>query len=310
MTTLCNSLRSKAHTITGIVVLSLLALASTTLFAQTETDEMEQTTQAATVYKFTTVNVTGAGNTYAYAINNQEEIVGYYTGAGCSQAACGFKEVNGKFATIDCALENATDIFDISNKGKIVGAYSYYGGVHGFIWEGDSSCFDIVAPEGPSFTEALGVNDDGQVVGFYIDAAGNFQGFSHLSGKYTTISCPGWTSTRAYGINDAGVIVGDVSNSTSGPFTAFVYKAGKCSTFNFAKGDPTSAKGINKSGQITGWYTNSKGTHGFVKTDNSLHTLNYPKATGTLAFHINDKGQVAGWYEVTSGAVSGFVATP
>ena len=246
MTTLCNTLRSKPHTITGIVLLSLLALASTTLFAQTETeDEMEQTTQPATNYRFTTVNAPGASATLAYGINNSGKIAGYFTGGECSkvsdQASCGFIDVKGKFTTVACELENATDFFDISNASQVIGAYSFFGGVHGLIWEGNEGCFDIVAPEGPSLTEAWGVNASGLVVGFYQDSAGSFRGFVYDKGKYTNIECAGWANTRAFGINDEGIIVGDVSDSTSGSFRGFVYKSEKCTVFNYPKVASTSA---------------------------------------------------------------------
>lgn len=74
--------------------------------------------------------------------------------------------MKGTFATLECALENAIDIFDISNKGEIVGAYAFFGGVHGFILEANSTCFDVIDPNpnGGSLTEAWGVNDGGAVV--------------------------------------------------------------------------------------------------------------------------------------------------
>jgi hypothetical protein len=270
-------------------------------------DEREQ---AATGYKWTAINFPGASATFAYAINDGGEIVGYYTGGGCSQSSCGFTLVKGTYTTVECALENGTDLFDISNKGGVVGAYSYYGGVNGFIWQGNSSCFDLVDPDEYTLTEGWGVNDGGTVVGFYEDSSGNFQGFEYGNSGYTNIACSGWTNTRAYGINDAGLIVGDNANSPSGPFSGFLYKSGGCSAVDFPKATSTSAKGINKSGQISGWYTNAKGTRGFVKTGSSFTTLNYPKSAGTLAFHMNDSGQVAGWYKDASGAYHGFVATP
>ena len=256
------------------------------------------------------IDFPGASGTFAYAINNKGEVVGYYTGGGCSQAACGFTEVKGKFTSFECVLENATEPFDISNKGEIVGAYSYFGGVNGFIWEGNNSCTDIVDPSENTLTEAYGVNDSGTIVGFYEDAPTNFQGFKYVNGKYTTISSKGWTTTRALGINDAGLIVGDVWNVSTSR-SGFLYKSGKWTTFDYPKAASTTASGINKSDQISGWYVDSSGAgHGFVKTGNTFRPLNYPKAPGTLAFHLNDAGQVAGFYVDTSGLYHGFVATP
>jgi uncharacterized membrane protein len=285
---------------------ALLLLAACPQF----TIAQDATVNAPVTYGFKAINFPGATGTDAYAINSNGKVVGFYTGAGCSQSSCGFTELKGKFTTIECSLENATDLFDISNKGEIVGAYSYFGGVNGFIWEGNSSCFPL-SDSPANLTEAWGVNDGGTVVGFFEDAAGNFQGFEYTKGKYTTIACPNWTDTRALGINDAGLIVGDNANSTSGPYNGFLYKSGKCIAVNFPKAASTSAKGINKSGQISGWYTDAQGaTHGFVKTGSSYKALNYPTAVATLGYHIDDAGQVAGAYSDTTGAAHGFIATP
>jgi hypothetical protein len=267
--------------------------------------------QPVTTYTYLTVNYPGASDTLAYAINNKNEVVGYYTGDGCSQTSCGFTYLNGTFTSVECALENATDFFDISNTAEIVGTYAFFGGVHGFIWQGNSSCFDIVDPLGGAFTEAWGVNTSGTVVGFYSDAVGNFQGFEYVNQTYTTLACSGWTNTRAYGISDAGIITGDNANSTSGPFTGFASKGGKCLNIIYPNAVSTSAKSANKKGQVSGWYTDSSGvTHGFVKTGSTYQSLDYPGAIGTLAYHMNDKGLVAGFYTDRANVTHGFVAVP
>jgi len=267
--------------------------------------------QPVTTYTYLTVNYPGASDTLAYAINDKNEVVGYYTGDGCSQTSCGFTYLNGTFTNVECALEGATDLFDISNNSEVVGSYSLIGGVNGFIWEGNSSCFPIVDPLGSAFTEAWGVNNSGTLVGYYIDGAGNFQGFQYVNQAYTTITCSGWTNTRAYGISDAGIITGDNASSPSGPFTGFASKGGKCLNIVYPNAVSTSAKGANKKGQISGWYTDSSGvTHGFVKTGSVYQSIDYPGATGTLAFHLNDEGLITGFYADTSGVDHGFVAVP
>jgi uncharacterized membrane protein len=270
----------------------------------------------AAAYTYSAVNAPGASGTHAYAINNSGEIAGYITGGECSktsdQTSCGFVDVKGKFTTVACELDDATEFFDMGNGGEVVGAASIVGGVVGIIWEGNEACFGLADPSGPSYTEAWGVAG-GNVVGFYIDSGGNFQGFHYVgkSQEYKAIKCEGWADTRALGINNAGVVVGDVSNSTKGPFRGFISKSGKCSVFSYPKAASTSARGINKSGQISGWYTDAAGKSlGFVKTGSSFVEVNFPGATGTLAYHLNDKGQVAGWYAARNGTFHGFVATP
>jgi hypothetical protein len=268
-----------------------------------------QEPQAPITFNYKAINFPGATATLAYGINNSNEVVGYYTGAGCSQTSCGFSLLKGTFTTIECALENATDVFDISSTGEIIGTYSFFGGVHGFIWEGNGSCFDIVDPLGPSETEAWGVNKSGQIVGWYVNSLGLYQGFEYDNGTYTTISCAGWANTRTYGINDAGIIVGDVASSTTGPFSGFTYKSGTCTIFNYPNAADTYERGINNKNQITGFYTNSAGTFGFGAAGSTSVTLSYPGSTGTLAYHANDHATVAGFYSDTSGT-HGFTAAP
>jgi probable HAF family extracellular repeat protein len=69
---------------------------------------------------------------------------------------------------------------------------------------------------GASGTAATGVNDMDQIVGSYQDASGNTHGFLLSNGTYTTIDDPDATiDTIAHGINDAGHIVGEFSNTPS-----------------------------------------------------------------------------------------------
>ena len=61
---------------------------------------------------------------------------------------------------------------------------------------------------GATVTEALGLNNLGQVVGFYNDAAGNPHGFIYSGGVFTALNGPGATQTTVNGINNFGQIVG------------------------------------------------------------------------------------------------------
>jgi len=60
---------------------------------------------------------------------------------------------------------------------------------------------------GADLTVAFGINDAGQIVGFYGGSTGN-HGFLLSGGVYTSIDVPGAVETYAAGINDAGQVVG------------------------------------------------------------------------------------------------------
>ena len=61
---------------------------------------------------------------------------------------------------------------------------------------------------GATLTNAQGVNHQGDVVGTFIDAAGQQHGFLRSGGRYRTIDYPNGHLILARGINDAGDIVG------------------------------------------------------------------------------------------------------
>ena len=63
---------------------------------------------------------------------------------------------------------------------------------------------------GARFTVATGVNDAGQVAGYYAVAvgAGGNHGFLLSEGAYTTLDPPGSIWTEAWGINASGQVVG------------------------------------------------------------------------------------------------------
>ena len=62
-----------------------------------------------------------------------------------------------------------------------------------------------------TFTQALGLNNNGQIVGAYMDSQGLTHGFLYTvsSGQYATVDNPhGVGTTIVNGINDAGDLVG------------------------------------------------------------------------------------------------------
>jgi hypothetical protein len=70
-----------------------------------------------------------------------------------------------------------------------------------------------------SETWAWGINDSGEVVGYYYNGSG-YLGFLYNGGTYTTVNDPlGTESTWAYGINDSGEIAGTIG--TNDPYEGF-----------------------------------------------------------------------------------------
>ncbi len=115
---------------------------------------------------------------------------------------------------------------------------------------------------------------------------------------FTSIDFPGATATQAYGVNNAGSIVGLYSD-LGGGIHAFLNQGGTFGTYtslDYPGATSTAAAGINDDNQISGYYTDSLGTyHGFLYQAGSFGPpIDYPGATGTELGGINGDAQIAG----------------
>jgi probable HAF family extracellular repeat protein len=148
----------------------------------------------------------------------------------------------------------------------------------------------------PGATDTIGhtINNRGQIVGDYHDAAGVRHGFLLQNGQYTTIDPPNSVFTFAEGINDAGVIVG-LYYTPDGPEHGFVYKGGHYSAIDFPGSLFTQAGGINSAGLIVGDYFDSNGfDHGFILNGGHFQSVDAPSAVNTFLFFVNDFGLMTG----------------
>ena len=77
-------------------------------------------------------------------------------------------------------------------------------------------------------------------------------GYTLTSDTFTFIDVPGATFTAAFGINDAGQIVG--YDATGAEIHGFLYSGGSFTPIDVPGATVTAAYGINASGQIVGDY--------------------------------------------------------
>ena len=166
---------------------------------------------------------------------------------------------------------------------------------------------------GATRTEARGINDSGQVVGFYDDASGISHGYLKDSVGYTTLDATslGATNTFSWGINDAGQIVGSY-NYPGFDNRGFLLDAGVYSTIDSPGGpmppDGNAAFGINNASQIVGVYDSAAtGELGYLKDGNTLSVIDASTfgVTATVAWSINDSAQIVGAF--AAGEAHGFL---
>jgi len=133
-------------------------------------------------YSFISMDVSNSNSELGFTsledINNDGEIVGAFTNSS------GFDFlIDRTFSSTDiqCPTPNSPQLVNavplsINEQGEITGFCGSGRKLHGFFRsrKGKTTLLDF---PGGTLTEAVGINDDGQVVGDYRDSAGKFHGF-------------------------------------------------------------------------------------------------------------------------------------
>jgi probable HAF family extracellular repeat protein len=202
---------------------------------------------------YTTLAVPDAIATYPQGINNGGQVVGAFQYEAGNPH--GFLYNGSTYITIDPPNAESTWIYDINNNGQMVGAFLDATDWQSFVYDGDAYSALAVPADGingsgqmvgaignhglvynggtyttldhPNAsvingTRATGINDNGQVVGFFWssdDYPYNTHGFVYNDSTYKTLDAPNATSTTAQDINDSGQVVGlyvDAGGNTHG----------------------------------------------------------------------------------------------
>jgi hypothetical protein len=119
----------------------------------------------------------------AAAINNHGDVAGFYNKT--SKQVDAFLQLHsGKFITLAVPGASATQAFGVNDSDEVVGAYMVGSGssaaTHGFTWRSGHGFTTVDDPNGIGTTTINGVNNEGDLVGFYTDGAGNVDGMVAL----------------------------------------------------------------------------------------------------------------------------------
>jgi hypothetical protein len=293
---------------------------------------------------FTSIDFSNATSTDALGINSARDIVGRYDSADGKTHGY-LRNRRGRFITIDFrdANTNFTVAAGINSHRVIVGQYRLstdpQGARHGFV-QSRRGTFTTIDFPNAAFTNALGINDRGEIVGRYCTVLPclpqNQHGFLRSRrGHFSTIDFPGAAGTiagtNAWGINDGGKIVGGYQGS-NGKSHVYLRHHNQFTTIDFPTAvDPNavdtapfgSKGGINSRGNIVSYYCNlepcvvnnnmlkldNDSEHGFLLSHEGAFTrIDVPNSHGTLAFGINDRRDIVGTYhDVASGKQLGFL---
>src|SRR5258708_6007950 len=144
---------------------------------------------------------------------------------------------------------------------------------------------------GSSRTVIMGVNDYGDLVGFYTKSAdGTTHGFIwYHQNVLKTIDFPGVANaTIPFGINKAGMVVGGFwstgSAGTGPPGGGWIW--------------------------INGTFYHMDPNNDAVEVTPSFISVAFPKSGSTYPFGLNDKRWIAGTYSDSAGVLHGFIAKP
>jgi probable HAF family extracellular repeat protein len=236
-------------------------------------------------YTFTTIDVPGALATYAYGINDRNQIVGSYFDGFRNH---GYLWDEGVFTTIDVPGAQTTFAYGINARGQIVGTCDFFfSGTHGFLW--DQGVFTTIDVPGALGTVPRGINARGQIVGNWGVGDGIGHGFLWDEGAFSTLDVPNARDTLPMGITTQGQIVGAYVDDR---FHGFLWDRGVFTTIDVPGASQTIAFGINERGQIVGSFGTPE--HGFLWNAGMFTQIDSPNALNTTLYGVNVRGDLAG----------------
>ena len=135
--------------------------------------------------EFSEVTPNGITNPQGTAINNHGDIAGIgtdNTGDSSNGQIVGFLlRRDGRVTVLSVPGSTMTQALGINDNDEVVGVYGAGSGngamTHGFTWTPDRGYRTVDDPNGVGATTINGVNDRGQLVGFYTDSNSNTDGF-------------------------------------------------------------------------------------------------------------------------------------
>jgi hypothetical protein len=312
------------------IVAGLTALSATLLTTPTRAGLINTVT--ANGYTFTNFDVplgNGAVSTNVNGINNKGQVVGVTIDANGNTVANFTGTPPGSFTALNGTLPGMA--FGINSNGTIVG------GAPAFTDTIGGTPQPVLVPPGATSETLFGINDKGQIVGQYTNAAGATPGILINGANFTTINAPtGPNVVNAQGINNNGLVVGFYVGNDDQDH-GFLFDSSK-TTANTVTGTPiadpiipkvagepngttfvfSQILGINDNGIAVGYYGDSTTSqHGFFyNTKTGQYTfLDDPNAAFnngvevTQITGITNSGEITGFYSDANGVFHGFVAT-
>ncbi|HEV8334606.1 MAG TPA: hypothetical protein VGQ22_24495 [Steroidobacteraceae bacterium] len=197
--------------------------------------------------------------------------------------------------------------FDLNNRDQVVGNIQDVNGrARPFTWRnGTLTDLGPLVAEGSPQSRGIGLNDHGDIVGFFLETQ-NFTGVTFLlsrKGEVTHVDgLPGATDTGPQDINDRGQILA-LSSFEDGSSQSFISEDGNAMPLPPLAGDTSAtAAALNERGDALGTSVGATG-HVVIWEDGAPVDLNVPRG---IPRDLNDREQVVGTLSSSQGS-SGFL---
>ena len=256
-------------------------------------------------------NITDLGsllgtNSYAYGINNQGQVVGYWTETNGARA---FLYSGGTVTDLGSLGGTNQYALSINSAGQIVGFASVTNGIRAFLY--NNGALTNLGSMGGLNSYAYGINDLGQIVGF-IDTTNGARAYFYGNGNATNLGTLGGTNSYAFGVNNSNLVVGS-SLTESAATHAFLWQNGGLTNLNALISSNAGwvlndARGINNAGKIVGWGVTNSQEQAFLYNAGQVTKIGMlPGATNSFAFGINNSNQVVGASTLSNSTSRAFV---
>jgi len=258
-------------------------------------------------------NFPGSVQTQVTGVNDRGVTVGFWStmnNASMTNDNFGFYERDGQFHTADFptgtpASPPVDQLLGVNDSDIAVGFWTDANGTnHGYEFNINKGKYSSVTdPGAPSASlTAAAINNNGDIAGFYTNAAGTTDGFLKTGGRFTDLAVPGAAATMALGVNDRDEVVGTytVGTGTSAAMHGFTWTpGGGFTTVDDPNGmGTTTINGVNDAGDLVGFYVDSAGnTDGMLATPVRAHKVTVqvpltPMPQGTVTLGHDSSGNV------------------
>jgi probable HAF family extracellular repeat protein len=279
---------------------------------------------AATTYTITDLGSLGSGGTQPTGINASGQVTGDSLTSAIITVPCptrynprrtcsshpkhAFLWGNGTMTDLGTLNDVYSHGNSINVSGEVAGYASKPGpSVEAALWTGTTAVdLGALAPlSSGSWSIANGINDSGQVVGYWASSEGQINTGAHpwlySNGTMTSLPVPsGLTapSCQAGEINNSGQIIGSCDTNNAQTNHPVLWQNGTVTVLGTLGGlQVLDLTGINNLGQIVGWGDTSTGAaHGFLDSNGTVTDLGAFLPNG-----LNDNGVIVGT-ELNGGA--------